>query len=244
MRANAKAICFLISMIFTSCAHYSTTQQNIKKVNAVFEAKKTEAKTTSSTQQSDKKNNNNSEAIPLAQFLDAHTPGVVQSVNPWFSKLQEWARIYVDIAKSERDVRNYILSSKYSSIGAVWASRAKQIKDLPTAEAATRVNQWIDKIQWPVLPETSSYFTAQEVYAKIFITRNTLLDLTNKFCLVSKGTPIVGSLAYLDLAIDLYKQKKYSKALYKIQNASSSLENMKPGEDKKCSLNEADEEAK
>lgn len=181
----------------------------------------------------------------MAQFLDAHTPTMVQSVNPWFSKLQEWARMYVDIAKSERDVRNYVLSSKYSSIGALWASRAKQIKDLPTAEAASRVNQWIDKIQWPTLPDTSSYFSAQEVYAKIFITRNTLLELTNKFCLVSKGTPIIGSLAYLDLAIDLYKQRKYSKALYKVQNASSSLENMKPGEDKKCSfVNEEDEEAK
>ena len=223
--------------MFSSCAHYSTTQQNIKKVNAAFEIKNPKSQPPAAVQTPAQKTVDEAPgAIPLSQFLDARTHAVLQSVNPWFSKLQDWSRVYVDIAKSERDVRNFELSEKYSTTALLWAHRALQIKDLPTEGAVFKVNLWIDQIQWPELPETSSYYAGQDVYEKIVATKNILKGFQKKFCMISHGVPIIPTLAYLELSIDLFKQKKYSKALYKIQSGLASVENIKPEEDKKCEL--------
>ena len=177
-------------------------------------------------------------AIPLAQFLDAKSSNVPQSLNPWFSRVQDWSRVYLDLAKAERDVRNYKLSAKFALLSVAWSDRAMQIKDLPTSGAIYKVKIWLDQLKWPDLPETSTYFMAQDVYAKIYITRNMLMEFQNRFCLVSHGTPIIQSMAYLDLSIDLYRQRKYAKALYKIQSGLSSIENISPDEDRKCELTE------
>lgn len=230
-------------MIFTSCAHYSTTQKNIKKANAAFELKKVKNIVSSAPAPVQNTAPEQAGAIPLSQFLDARTPTQIQSINPWFSKLQEWSRTYVEIAKAEKEVRNYSLSAKYSALAVVWSDRALQIKDLPTSGAIFKVNLWLEQLQWPKLPETSAYFAAQDVYAKIYITRNILNGFSNRFCLVSRGIPVIQTLAYLDLSIDLYEQKKYGKSLSKIQNALASVENVKPEDDKKCDPDQ-DEDAK
>lgn len=237
MTKKNKAAYFLVIMILTSCTHYSTTQQNIKKVNAAFALKKDKGLIPSPTP-TQKNSPDQNNAIPLSQFLDAKTPTTTQSINPWFSRLQDWSRVYLEIAKAEREVRNYTLSAKYSLLAVMWSDRALQIRDLPTSGAVFKVKLWLDQLPWPELPATSAYYSAQDVYAKIFITRNILKDFRNRFCLISQGIPIIQTLAYLDLSIDLYRQKKYAKALYKIQNGLSSVENISPEEDKKCELSE------
>ncbi len=226
--------------MFSSCAHYSTTQQNIKKVNAVFAIKKTKnvSVVPIPTRTPD---NVSTDAIPLSQFLDSKNPTTIQSINPLFSKLQDWSRVYLEIAKAERDVRNYDLSEKYSATALLWAHRALQIKDLPTSGAMIKVQLWIDALQWPNLPETSNYYYAWDVYEKILLTREILKNFKNRFCLINEGVPIVPSLAYLNLSIDLYNEKKYQKALYKIQSGLASVENIKPEDDSKCGENDEDE---
>lgn len=224
-------------MLFSSCAHYSTTQQNIKKVNDAFAIKKTKniSAVPIPTRTPDVVS---TDAIPLSQFLDSKTPTAIQSINPLFSKLQDWSRVYLEIAKSERDIRNYDLSEKYSAAALLWAHRALQIKDLPTSGATVKVQLWIDALQWPDLPDTSGYYYAQDVYEKILTTREILKNFKNRFCLINHGVPIVPAMAHLNLAIDLYNEKKYSKALYKIQSGLASIENVKPKDDIGCGEND------
>jgi hypothetical protein len=230
------ALAFLI-MMCASCAHHSTTQQNIKKVNDAFAIKKT--KNISATPIPPRTPDNvSTEAIPLSQFLDSKTPTTIQSINPQFSKLQEWSRVNLEIAKMERDVRNYDLSEKYSTEAVLWADRAIQIKDLPASEASIQVQLWVDALQWPDLPETVDYYYAWDVYEKILTTREILRNFKNRFCLVNRGVPIVPALAYLNLSIDLFNEKKYQKALYKIQNGLASVENVTPEEDSRCGEND------
>ncbi len=220
-----------------SCTHYSTTQQNIKKVNDAFAIKK--AKNISDLPIPNRTPEAvSTDAIPLSQFLDSKTPTTIQSINPLFSKLQDWSRTYLEIAKAERDVRNYDLSEKYSATALLWAHRALQIKDLPASGATIKVQMWIDALQWPNLPDTVNYYYAWDAYEKILITRDILKNFKNRFCLINQGVPIIPSLAYLNLAIDLFNEKKYSKALYKIQNGLASVENVKPEDDSRCGEND------
>lgn len=179
-------------------------------------------------------------SIPLAQFLDRKVVADVQSVNPWFSRVQEWARCYRNIATDERDVRNYKLSEKFSEKALAWAHRSIQIKQLPTMGADTKVEFWLSQMRIPELPQTSSYFAAQDAYQKIAQTKLLLAETRNRSCLIKRGIPLIQSLAYLDLSIDLYKQKKYSKALYKIQIGMAPLENIET-EEKKCDHPEMDD---
>lgn len=229
-------------MMFTSCAHYSTTQQNIKKVNDAFEVKKEKVPAASSVKAIQSPVPEQPGSMPLSKFLDSKTFPTVQSANPWYAKLRDWSGIYLDIAKSERDIRNFSLSEKYSSMAALWATRARLIKDMPATDAFFKVYAWLKELKTPDLPQTTAYFAAQDAYAKIFITKNTLDGFKNRFCLISHGVPIVTAVAYLDLSIDLYNQKKYGKTLYKIQSSLSAVENIRPEEDQKCTLKKEDEQ--
>ncbi len=231
----------MLIFIFVSCTRYSTTQQNIKKVNDVFEVKNQKISSDTIQQPVQKNVAANPGSLSLSQFLDSKTPSVLQSVNPWFSRVQDWARLYIDIAKTERDVRNYVLSEKYSTIGVMWANRAIQIKDLPTAEASARTKLWVEELQLPDLPNTSTYFVAQDTYERISATKRILQSLQHRFCLIEHGAQIIHALAYLNLSIDLFNQKKYSKALYKIQSGLASVESIAPDEDKKCGESEETE---
>lgn len=242
MKDKIKIAGFLMVMVLTSCAHYSTTQQNIKKVNDAFEIKKTKdiAAPTQSLV-SPPTADESTGAIPLSQFLDSKAPTVIQSINPWYSKLKDWSQMYVQIAEDESDVRNYKLSEKYSAQAVVWAHRAKQIKDLPTSGAVVKVSLWLDQLLWPNLPTASAYYLAIDAYQKIYTTKNILQGFNNRFCLLNNGVDIIRAKAYLDLSIDLYNQKKYAKSLYKIQNGLASVENVTPKDDTQCGSSSEDE---
>ena len=242
MKDKHTIIYFLTVMIFTSCARYSTTQQNIKKANdamtpppvtKILEELKVDASQT--------KTSETPGSIPLSEFLNAKTTTEVQSVNPWYQRTLEWSRVYRDIAEGERDVRNFKLSEKFSKQSLAWAHRSLQIKQLPTMGANVKVQIWLDQLQIPNLPETSSYFVAQDAFQKIVLARDALGKTQNRACLIVRGVPLILALAYLDLSIDLYQQKKFSKSLYKIQTAMAPLENLE-SEDKKCATVLPDED--
>lgn len=216
----------LLLLALSACAEKSITSTNIKKTNDALLETKTSEKSKVPQQPEVVSPEQPSGPIPMSTFMSPPPKNVIKSSNRWFARLQAWAKIYRDLAKQEQAVRNYRLSAQLSISGLLWANRSIEIKDLTNDKAIVYVQMWVNQLRLPDAPEEPTYFTGREAFEKIMQTRKVIADLDHRFCLISQGLQMVPTLAYLETATTLMNQKRYNKAMVKIQNGAGLIGNM------------------
>jgi hypothetical protein len=222
---QSKVAAILLILVLSSCAGRSTTKTNIKKINdALLETQAKKKAPPEKKPEPPKTPEQSNGPVPMSTFMSPPPKNVIASSNRWFPRVQSWAKIYREIAKQEQDVRNYSLSARYSIISLLWANRSLEIKDLTNDKAIIKIQLWISQIKLPELPEEPTYFAGQDAYKKISETRKILEGLDHRFCLISEGVQFIPALAYLEISSDLLDQKKYAKAMTKIQSGFGLVE--------------------
>ena len=159
-------------------------------------------------------------------FLSPDQKKIIRYPNAWFSKLVEWSKVYRNIAIDEQNVRDFVLSEKYSRIALLWADRALQIKNMTATQAIRIVQPWLDDLKFAALPAQPNYFTGQDAYEKATEIKMILESHKQRICFILKGYQIVQATAYLEITADLLQKKLYSKALVMAQNGWSLVSQM------------------
>ncbi|MBL7684789.1 MAG: hypothetical protein JNK65_02010 [Deltaproteobacteria bacterium] len=169
-----------------SCQKYDVTQTNLKKINQFS--------------QNFKKPETNPESR--------------KHRTRWSEIAYQWIVQYREIAKRERDVRNFNLSEKFSKLGVDWVSKIEDLRTMDTQISVDTLEVWLDEFLVPKPPSKPRYFLGQDAFENISRARDILINSTDRLCQVIEGNPWVNSLANLDYSIDLLKEKKYTKSLY------------------------------
>ena len=165
-----------------------------------------------------------SESSPKAEEqLEPTPPKPIEEprkpVTFWAKKVLDWAQEYKEIGTQARDIRLNNIAEKYSHRAWDLSKHASKIQDLSFEESSLRVQAWLAAEKIPELPEKPKYFAGQDAFEEIAKAMRAYEKFDDKLCAVIEGVQLPPSLGYMEYAIDLLKDKNYSRARIAAQKA-------------------------